>query len=340
MKPRYKTADIHVLMLKYELIHKGSASAFCDKVSGILIFFFRIIRISVYFHSMEQKLNPDNFIPSAALFPDGFFMQKHVPVVMSKTHTHNHVEVMLPVRCAIHFATHAGQTVANDTEMCLLWGQLPHRVTAVEGDGFIYIANLSLQEILTLGFADDIVQSLLSGQLVTAKSQHMTDALKFEGWVHDYQSHHAVKMALAKTELHCRLRRQNLEGWHMMTGQGGAQAHHSLVASDKQMGRIQRMIRFMSEQYTQPITVSDIASAGGVSEGYAMGLFQKTIGTSLTAYLTKLRLYHAKSALIESSEKIVTVAMDSGFGSLSRFYEVFSQDTGQTPQSFRQSHKL
>ena len=71
-----------------------------------------------------------------------------------------------------------------------------------------------------------------------------------------------------------------------------------------------------------------------------MGLFQKAIGMSMTAYLTKLRLYHAKSALVDGQEKIVTVAMDSGFGSVSRFYEVFAKETGQTPQSFRQSHNL
>ena len=289
---------------------------------------------------MKVDQNSYDFIHSVKLFPDGFFMQKHMPVVMHKTHAHNHVEVMLPVRCAIHFATHAGQAVANDTELCLLWGQLPHRVTAVEGEGHIYIANLPLQEILTLGMADEVVQSLLSGQLVTAQSQQVTDGLMFEGWVADYESRHSVKMALARTELQCRLRRQNLEGWRLMRGGEQGASNQIAPASDKQMARVQKMIRFMAEQYTQPITVADIATAGGVSEGYGMGLFQKTIGTSLTAYLTKLRLYHAKSALVEGNEKIVTVAMDSGFGSLSRFYEVFSKDTGQTPQSFRQSHNL
>lgn len=289
---------------------------------------------------IEKEPQSFDFIKSAKLFPDGFFMQKHMPVVMNKTHTHNHVEVMLPVRCAIHFATHAGQAVANDTELCLLWGQLPHRVTQVEGNGIIYIANLPLQEILTLGISDQVVESLLSGQLVTAQSPQMTDAQTFEGWVCDYDSRHAMKVALARTELQCRLRRQSIEGWRLMSTQGAVAISQSAIVSDKQMARVQKMVRFMAEQYTQPITVADIAAAGGVSEGYGMGLFQKTLSLSMTSYLTKLRLYHAKSALVESHEKIVTIAMDSGFGSLSRFYEVFSKDTGQTPQSFRQSHNL
>lgn len=289
---------------------------------------------------MEAVHSTFDFIASAKLFPDGFFMQKHMPVVMNKTHTHNHVEVMLPVRCAIHFATHAGQAVANDTELCLLWGQLPHRVTEVEGEGHIYIANLPLQEILTLGMTDEVMEALLSGQLVTARSQTMTDALLFEGWVGDYESRHATQMALARTELQCRLRRQNLNGWRLMMSQDEASSSSSAAISGKQMAHVQKMIRYMAEQYTQPISVADIAAAGGVSDGYGMGLFQKTLGMSITSYLTKLRLYHAKSALVERNEKIVTIAMDSGFGSVSRFYEVFSKDTGQTPISFRQSHKV
>lgn len=289
---------------------------------------------------MEALNTSFDFIHNVNLFPDGFFMQKHVPVVMNKTHTHNHVEVILPVRCAIHYATHAGQAVANDTELCLLWGQLPHRVTEVEGDGHIYIANLPLQEILTLGMTDEAIESLLSGQLVSAQSQTMTDALLFEGWVADYESRHATQMALARTELQCRLRRQNLHGWRLMTTQDEISPSSSAAISGKQMAHVQKMIRYMAEQYTQPISVADIAAAGGVSDGYGMGLFQKTLGMSITSYLTKLRLYHAKSALVESHEKILTIAMDSGFGSLSRFYEVFSKDTGQTPINFRQSHKV
>ena len=246
----------------------------------------------------------------------------------------------MPVRCAVHFATHSGQAVANDTELCLLWGQLPHRVTAIEGDGLIYVANLSLQEIMSLGMGDDVIEAVLSGQMVTADTISQTDAQMFEGWVDDYESRHPVKVALARTELQCRLQRQSLLGWRLIQNLAATGQPAALPKTARHTSRIQKMVRFMAENYTQPISVEDIASAGGISEGYAMGLFQKTLGMSMTAYLRKLRLYHAKSALVESEEKILTIAMDSGFGSLSRFYEVFGEDTGQTPQSFRQAHNL
>lgn len=293
---------------------------------------------------MEHPLSMPNFIASAHLFPDGFFMQKHVPVVMGHTHNHNHVEVILPVGCAVYFDTHAGPAVANDTELCLLWGQLPHRVTQIEGDGYVYVANLPLPEILSLDLPELVTKALVSGELISALSANQRDPVMFEGWVTDYESGHQMKMALARTELQCRLRRQCLAGWHPLTerlaDEPSKTVGKSAKTSDKQIKRVQQMIRFMAEHYTQPITIADITQAASVSEGYGMGVFQKTIGMSVTAYLSKLRLYHAKTALIGSYEKIVTIAMDSGFGSVSRFYEVFAKETGQTPQSFRASHNL
>ena len=79
--------------------------------------------------------------------------------------------------------------------------------------------------------------------------------------------------------------------------------------------------------------------AASISTGYAMGAFKKSLGQSINGYLNQLRLHHAKVALIDRGEKVITVALDSGFGSLSRFYEVFIADTGKTPQQFRREHQ-
>lgn len=274
-----------------------------------------------------------SFIASSHLFPDGFFMQKHKPLIMEKSHNHNHVEVMLPVGCSLDYATHAGQFRAPDGHLCLLWGQLPHRVIQVNGDGLIYIANLPLQELLALGLPDAVTEPLLTGELIAADSSKTSDQFHFDSWVSDYESANPAKMGLAHTELQCRLRRQSLDGWQ----KGRVDDEVRPFQAPRHMHRVHNMIRYMAEHYTQSLTVADIAKAGGVSEGYAMGVFQKVLKLSITTYLTRLRLYHAKSALLESDEKILTIALDSGFGSLSRFYEVFTKDTGCTPQSFRRA---
>ena len=104
---------------------------------------------------------------------------------------------------------------------------------------------------------------------------------------------------------------------------------------NKQTSKLQLMIKFIAENYSEPLDVKSVASAGGISEGYAMSLFQKKLKTNITSYLNQLRLHHAKSALIDGSDKISNIAHDSGFGSLSRFYEVFAKETGLSPSEYR-----
>ena len=105
----------------------------------------------------------------------------------------------------------------------------------------------------------------------------------------------------------------------------------------KQTSKWQLIIKFLADNYSEPLNVKIIASAGGVSEGYAMSLFQKKLNKNITTYLNQLRLHHAKSALIDGNDKISNIAHDSGFGSLSRFYEVFLKETGLSPSEYRKN---
>jgi AraC-like DNA-binding protein len=41
--------------------------------------------------------------------------------------------------------------------------------------------------------------------------------------------------------------------------------------------------------------------------------------------------------LVNGDDKILNIALDSGFGSVSRFYEIFVRDTGITPRAYRRS---
>jgi transcriptional regulator GlxA family with amidase domain len=66
----------------------------------------------------------------------------------------------------------------------------------------------------------------------------------------------------------------------------------------------------------------------------ASALFKSQTNISIIGYLTELRLYRAQSALANSDEKIVNIALDAGFGSMSQFYEIFHRATGLTPQKY------
>ena len=278
---------------------------------------------------------PDNFleindeIHETRFFPEGYFMQRHKPMVMEKMHTHGHVEVLLPDGCELTYLTQTGTFKTHDQSLHILWGQIPHRVTKVKGDGNINIANLPLHEILSMQFPESFLSKLFTGQLIHAKQKDTMDISLFKKWISDYSSKNIQKISISKLELRCRLTRQMIDEWNYN------EKHYS--KPNKQTSKLQLMIKFLAENYSEPLNVKSVASAGGVSEGYAMSLFQKKLNKNITSYLNQLRLHHAKSALIDGNDKISNIAHDSGFGSLSRFYEVFLKETGLSPSQYRKS---
>ncbi len=53
-------------------------------------------------------------------------------------------------------------------------------------------------------------------------------------------------------------------------------------------------------------------------------------------HLTFHRIAHAQRLLATTDAKVIDVANESGFPSLSRFYAAFRSVCGQTPNAFRQ----
>ena len=263
----------------------------------------------------------------------GFIMQRHKPEVMPDLHSHGHVEILLPVDCQLSYQTQLGLNIAPANHLCVLWGQIPHRVTKVVGDGEIMIANLPLAELLSWSMPEVFLAQLFAGQLVVSNEPEPLDPGHFGRWHADYCDADLNLIDVARMELQLRLRRQSIAGWH-----SGISRPLEIVASRaRTAARVQSMIRFIAENYKHPITVADVAAAAGVSKGHAMSLFQKTLETSINSYLTNLRLHHARTMLVNGDDKILNIALDSGFGSVSRFYEIFVRDTGITPRAYRRS---
>jgi transcriptional regulator GlxA family with amidase domain len=79
--------------------------------------------------------------------------------------------------------------------------------------------------------------------------------------------------------------------------------------------------------FLNPTSVRQTNSARGrLHPDYAVTLFRKTFGVGLVNYLTQHRLTHAQRLLAITNHKIARIAFKSGFGSLSRFYHIFTRD--------------
>lgn len=56
---------------------------------------------------------------------------------------------------------------------------------------------------------------------------------------------------------------------------------------------------------------------------------------TLNGYLTRMRVCQAQYLLLSTESEIAEIALSTGFGSLSRFYEAFKSVSGHTPRQYR-----
>ena len=74
-----------------------------------------------------------------------------------------------------------------------------------------------------------------------------------------------------------------------------------------------------------PVTLDDLCKVTGISKYHLIRLFQKHVGTTPGQYLRDQRLQLAEQLLRHSQKNILSIALESGFNSLSSFERAFGK---------------
>lgn len=102
--------------------------------------------------------------------------------------------------------------------------------------------------------------------------------------------------------------------------------------------RLKRVLQRVERDYARPLTVAQAAEECGCSASHFMRWFRRATGSSFVAYLNEYRLAAAASRLRETDDKILTVAQETGFESLSNFNRQFRLRYGMSPREYRDTH--
>jgi len=91
----------------------------------------------------------------------------------------------------------------------------------------------------------------------------------------------------------------------------------------------------------QRLLVGGAALVGmsGRSREHVARTVRKTLGTTPSALVNRLRLERAAEDLRMTDRPITTIALDAGFQNLSYFYRRFRQQYGGTPKAYRRLHQ-
>ena len=100
-------------------------------------------------------------------------------------------------------------------------------------------------------------------------------------------------------------------------------------------GWLAQVTELLHDRYAENLRISELAAVAGVHPDHLSRVFVRTHGTSIGAYVRRLRVDAAAALLSGSAASISSVALRTGFSDQSHLTRVFKRQRGVTPARYR-----
>ena len=99
---------------------------------------------------------------------------------------------------------------------------------------------------------------------------------------------------------------------------------------------LQKVIMYISENYTEDITLGKIAKKFGYNEKYLSNTLHNFTKTNFNQFVAFYRIERAKMIISTQAEKrMASIAYECGFSSINTFNRTFKKITGVTPMEYK-----
>lgn len=264
----------------------------------------------------------------------GFHVGRGKQRQMETADQHNEIELNFINRGEMAFRHGAKECIIPQGEAILYWAATPHQVVATAASTEIIWIVLPLSWLLYWNLAPRFTQCLLQGEMLwlSKEAPEQLSQMPLARWVQEFETGSLELRKVVELELEAFFRRLAL---NLRSSRKGRISRHPRHGSKDNYRRVQRMVRFITEHATEPLTIIQISREAGLSAEYAMRLFRKHWGVTLWTFLIQQRVSHAKRLLALGDAKVADIAFQCGFGSVSRFYSAFTRHCHCPPMTFR-----
>jgi len=106
---------------------------------------------------------------------------------------------------------------------------------------------------------------------------------------------------------------------------------------DRRLSSLRNMIGYIQSHYEERISLSNIASAGNVSESTCCDIFRHQLNQTPIFYLNRYRLEKSLSLMTQPELSVTEIAYAVGFANASYFAETFRKHFELSPSEYRRS---
>lgn len=98
---------------------------------------------------------------------------------------------------------------------------------------------------------------------------------------------------------------------------------------------MKRVLTFLHENYSTQLRIEEIAAIAGMNPQYFCRYFKKITGKTVMEYVNEVRIDRACQDLVQTSDKIIEIAMKNGYDNIGYFIRRFQQSRQMTPSEYR-----
>ena len=270
--------------------------------------------------------------------PNRLQVSHEQPGVMPRPHWHAQFEVNFVLRGTVDYRMHGHAIRLQRGSIALFWGGLPHQVVDTSADPQYIAFHLPLVHFFRLRLAHAIQHRIIHGATLLSLAPDEGDFFAFNRWSEYMRSGDEARIDHAIDELLLRLERIPLDSFSLIDP-AGEQARAEATSAPGAFARVKSICDYITENFRHDISATDIAVYANIHPKYAMNIFRQSTGMTLNEYVNLLRLSFAQAMLINDGDaNVLSVAMESGFGSLSAFNKSFRKITGRSPSDFRRDY--
>jgi AraC-like DNA-binding protein len=268
----------------------------------------------------------------------GFCCRCVFPTVWPVFHQHNELELMFIKVGYVTYRFGGSVRKLSAGETACFWSSVPHQMIDVGKETFCEWLTIPLGLFIQWQLPEYFSSKIIQGQMIIFQDSSLADSSCFEQWEKDLSLNSEAFRRIVALEAEAKLRRLalSIEADNLKSTSG----KRVLPFSSGSIGKIEQMNLYIAGNYQKKLSVAEIAEKVKLHPNYAVTLFRSQCGIGIVDFISRLRISHAQRLLSTTDMKMLDIAFDSGFSSISSFYEVFNRVCRKTPSQYRVDNNL